>query len=167
MDHFWWSEAPICCTDKPYVSFSSRHIIDIINYGWSNYNYNKSDHKYTTVGTRKMTNKPVWLNLPRFKEHRGDIRWDADLNMINGGPGLSIPSGAEQPAIQPASRPASQPAPDRPAFKAVDPAISPSSVWPCVCPELRRGHFGSDGAAREHNRGSKLEKVSRGFWTRK
>lgn len=63
--------------------------------------------------TIEMTNKTVASSVhikisssEKWGELQGGIRWDADLNMINGGPGLQIPSSSH-----------SQSASDRPPLK--------------------------------------------------
>lgn len=93
------------------------------------------------TATEEVTNKSLlphlsiltWAQM-RGEQLRGDIQWDADLNMINGRPGLKFPSNS-----------CSQSAPDRRTLK-VPCAITANTLCLFV-PKAQEGRcLGSDQA---------------------
>lgn len=75
----------------------------------------------------------------RSERLRGGIQWDADLNMINGGPGLQIPSSS-----------CSQPLPDRLPLKVAS-AIT-AQTRRLFVPRAQEGEMSGCRLSLDHNR---------------
>lgn len=87
----WWLQLINCWWSKRLHIFKSSRILYIINNDWWEHDHN--DYKMTNKAEASSVHIKISL-VEKWGELGGGIQWDADLNMINGGPGLQIPSSS-------------------------------------------------------------------------